>query len=249
MALSHVGARWGYSWEKAEVGWICLLSAALLAGAPAGGLGAAGEAADGVPYDLIVLVYAPEAGPAQVAMSYPKVVDHAAIEQGLVELARRTGARISGVRISNGRQGRGMAEVGTAAEFTATGLLDQLRGRPLGALPVGPMIRSLPEWRHLRLVFMVGEGFPWSGPGTTTADGFSVRLLSGMQPYEYDVERKSSRLAPREVARKRVGATRRAARTSGAVLPALLMGLLAGFAIGWLATGKRQRTRPGSGGL
>jgi hypothetical protein len=29
---------------------------------------------------------------------------------------------------------------------------------------------------------------------------------------------------------------------SRAVLPALLIGLLAGFAIGWLATGERQRT-------
>ena len=216
---------------------ICLLAATLLAGAPVAGLGAAEEAAKTVSYDLTVLVYAPDVGPAQVAIGYPKVVDHAAIVKGLGELAGRTGARMSGVRISDGRQARGMAEVGTAAEFTATGLLDEKRG----ALPVGPIIRSLPEWQHMRLAFMVGERFPWSGPGTTTADGFSVRLLSSMQPYEYDVERKSSRLAPQEVAPQRRAESR-------AVLPALLMGLLAGFAIGWLATGERQRTRPRSGG-
>jgi len=206
------------------------LATALLAGAPVG-------AQEATSYDLMALVYAPGMGPAQVAMSYPKVVDHAAIEKGLGELARRTGAKITGVRFSDGKQARGTAEVGTAVEFTATGLLDEKRG----ALPVGPIIRSLPEWQHMRLAFMVGEGFPWSGPGTTTADGFSVRLLGSMQPYEYDVERKSSRLAPPEVAPQRRAESR-------AVLPALLMGLVAGFAIGWLATGERQRTRPRSGG-
>jgi hypothetical protein len=218
------------------VGRIYLLLAALIGAAQAGGLAAAEEPRT-VPYDLTVLVYAPESGPAQVAMSYAKLVDHAAIEQGLGELARRTGARISGARISDGRQARGMSEVGTAAEFTATGLLDEARG----ALPVGPIVRSLPAWEHMRLAFMVGERFRWSGPGTATADGFSVRLLSSMQPYEYDVERKSGRLAPPEVASRRGAESR-------AVMPALLMGLLAGFVIGWLATGDRQRTRPGSGG-
>ena len=200
------------------------LATALLAGAPMG-------AQEATSYDLMVLVYAPDVGPAQVAMSYPKVVDHAAIEKGLGELARRTGARISGARISDGRQARGTAEVGTAVEFTATDLLDEARG----GLPVGAIIRSLPEWQHMRLAFMVGEGFRWSGPGTTTADGFSVRLVSSMQPYEYDVERKSGRLAPPVVAPQKRAESR-------AVLPALLIGLLAGFAIGWLATGERQRT-------
>jgi hypothetical protein len=223
-------------WDKAELAWICLLTATLLPAVPAAGLSAAEEAAKTAPYDLTVLVYAPDVGPAQVAMSYPKVVDHVAIETGLGELARRTAARIGGVRISDGRQARGMAEVGTAVEFTATGLLDEARG----ALPVGPIVRSLPEWQHMRLAFMVGERFPWRGPGTTAADGFAVRLLSSMQPYEYDVERKRGRLAPTVVAPQKRAESR-------AVAPALLMGLLAGFAIGWLATGERQRTRPRSG--
>jgi len=221
--------------ERTRLTRMYLLWAVLVAAAPVAGAGAGEDGGKAASYDLTVLVYAPEAGPAQVAMSYPKVVDRTAIKKGLGDLARRTDARISGVRISDGQQARGLAEVGTAVEFTASGLVEATRG----ALPVGPMIRSLPEWQHVRLAFMVGEGFPWTGPGATTADGFSVRLLSSMQPYEYDVERKSGRLAPP------VGAAEKRPR-SRALAPALVMGLVAGFAIGWLATGERERIRPRS---
>jgi hypothetical protein len=216
-----------------------VLRAAVLAAAAALGASAAAAAwgAERPPaYDLTVLVYAPDVGPARVAISYPRVVDHAVIQRGLGELAQRTGAVISGVRIRDGKQGQGMAETATAVECVAAGLVQQ----PQGMLPVGPIIRSLPDWKHMRLVFVVGEGFRWIGPRATTADEFGVRLISSMEPYEYDVESRSGRSAPP------AGATERKP-VSSAVLPALLIGLPTGFAIGWLAAGDRQRSAPRSG--
>jgi hypothetical protein len=177
-------------------------------------------------YDLTVIVYAPDAGPAQVAIGYPRVVDHAAIQKGLGELVQRTGAVISSTQIRDEREGRGMGETGTAVEFAAAGLIPGAQG----ALPVGPIIRSLPEWQHMRLAFVVGEAFPWIGPGTTMADGFAVQLVSSMKPIEYDVERKSSRLAPPAV-------TTQQKAVSAAAVPAVLIGLPAGFLIGWLTYG------------
>lgn len=197
--------------------------------------GAGWGAAQGTPsYDLMVLVYAPDEGPARAALSYPTVVDHKAIERGLEELGRRSGARIGEVRISEGRLGRGMPEAGTSVEFAAEGLVREGQG----ALPVGPIVRSLVEWRRMRLVFVVGESFRFAGPQSTEADGYRVQLVSSMKPYEYDVERRSSRLsAPEGVAKP--------PPAPAGLIPAALIGLPAGVAMGWLVLGEwpRGRTR------
>jgi hypothetical protein len=191
-----------------------------------GGAAESAGATKAVAYDLTVIVVVPEIGPAQVAIGYPKVVDHAVIGKGLGELAQRTGAVVSSVEIREGQQGRGMSETGTAVAFAAAGLIREGQG----VLPVGPIIRSLPEWEHMRLVFLVGGAFSWTGPGTATADGYAVRVVSSMKPIEYDVERKSSRLTPPPV-------TPRQHPVSAAVLPAVLIGLPAGLLIGWLVYG------------
>ena len=188
-------------------------------------------------YDLTVIIVAPDIGPAQVALSYPKLVDHAALQQAIGALAAKTGASVTDLQIEDGRQGRGLPETGTAAQFSARGLLDP-RG---SALPVGPIIRSLPEWRHMRLVFMVGEAFRFMGPAEAVADGFSVQLVTRMKPYEYDVERKSGEAAPRsEVAAKQE-------QVSSALLPAMLVGLPAGFLVGWLLSDVKLKGSPSAG--
>ncbi len=190
------------------------------------GNGEAAIAAKTTPYDLTVIVYAPEAGPAQVAMSYPRLVDHDAIRKGLDELAQRTRSVLAGTNIVDGQQGRGISETGTAVEFAATGLVREGQG----ALPVGPIIRSLPNWQHMRLVFVVGATFRWVGPQSAYADGFAVQVISSMKPIEYDVERKNRALAPPAGAKAQI-------QGAPATLPAVLIGLPAGFAIGWLIYG------------
>ena len=211
----------------------CSLAAFILFARPV----IAGEAATRPDYDLTVIVFAPDLGPAQVALSYPKLVDHATLRQAIAQLAQKTGATVSGLQIQDGRQARGLPEPGTAAEFSVQGLLNP-RG---GALPVGPIIRSLPEWRRLRLVFMVGEAFTFLGPTQAMADGFSVRLVSRMKPYEYDVERSSREAAPT----KAVAAEEE--QVSSALLPAILVGLPAGFLVGWLLSDVKLKGTPAAG--
>jgi len=213
------------------VAWL----AAALSSMAAAGMAAepAPEAtASSVQYDLMVIVVAPDAGPEQVALSYPKVVDHKAVQEGLAALAKATGAKLSGVKIEDMQQARGFPGKGTAAQFTAVGLV-----RPnSGALPVGPIIRSLKDWQRMRLVFMVGEGFRFAGPTDAAADGFVVKLINRMQPYEYDVERKSVAAA----ARSKQAAEE---KKRSALLPAVLIGLPAGLIVGWLLGDVRPKQR------
>jgi hypothetical protein len=193
----------------------------------------AGVCVGGAPaeYDLTVIVLAPDVGPSQVALSYPTVMDHEAVAGGIRELAERTGAAIGEVEMRDERRGRGMEEEGTAASFLALGLLLPRAG----ALPVGPIVRSLPDWSRMRLVFVVGEKATYSGPVDTNADGFVVRLVNRMKPYEYDVERKTRSAPPGE-------ARPEEERPSGALLPAALIGLPAGLIVGWLLGDVRFRS-------
>jgi hypothetical protein len=181
-----------------------------------------------VEYDLTLLVVSPEAGPAQVAFSYPRVVDHNELSAGIAELARATGAVVSQVEIVDGPLARGSSQEGTAGEFAAAGLIR----RQTGALPLGPLIRALPDWHRARLVFVVPGKFGLVGPRDTTADGFLVRLVNDMQPYEYDVERKSVGSGPSAQATE-------ASRRTGPMVSVALIGLPAGFLVGWLLGDRR----------
>ncbi|MCJ7750913.1 MAG: hypothetical protein MUQ65_07430 [Armatimonadetes bacterium] len=220
-------------WGKRENRRIASLWWALVALVSAVGLPAAqGQVADD--YDLTVIVFAPDAGPAQIALSYSTLIDRSTLLQGLDALAQAAGVSIGQVEVEDGQQARGDPEKATAAQLTAHGLV-----RPqTGTLPVGPIIRSLPDWRRMRLVFIVGEHFTFVGPSGASAEGFAVRLVNRMKPYEYDVERKSGGVATPEAA----GAEKPVSR---ALLPAVLIGLPAGFLVGWLlgdVTPGRPRT-------
>ncbi len=201
------------------------------------GAAAAQETASQTDFDLSVLVLVPDLGPAQVALSYSKLVDHKALGAAISKIAQNTGASVSGLQIKDARQARGLSASATAAEFTIQGLVNP-RG---GALPVGPIIRALPEWRRLRLVFLVSEAFVFLGPTQATADGFSIRLVNRMKPYEYDVERSSREAAPTKAAaveKKQV---------STALLPAIIIGLPAGFLVGWLLSDVKLKGTPATG--
>lgn len=192
-------------------------------------------------YDLTVIVFAPDAGPAQVALSYATLVDRTTLQEGLDALAQATGASIDQVEIEDAQQARGGPEKATAAQFAATSLV-----RPqTGTLAVGPIIRSLPEWHRMRLVFIVGEEFPFVGPVDASVDGFVVTLINRMKPYEYDVERKSGGAATPDTAAEREPASR-------ALLPAVLIGLPAGFLVGWLlgdvTPGRRRQEQANDSG-
>ncbi len=101
---------------------------------------------------------------------------------------------------------------------------------------MGAMIRSLPDWGHMRIVFILGEGFPFSGPGDAAADGFLVRLVNRMEAYEYDVERMSGTSAAGE---EGVGS----GGESAPVLPAVVIGVMPGLVLGWLLADRRARGR------
>lgn len=214
-------------WRRPKARWI-----AAAWGAAAAVLCWAAVAAAPREHELIVIVFASDAGPAHVALSYPEVIDHQAVADGIRRLAEQTGASVEQVEITDSQRAQGMPGQGTAAQFTAEGLV---RVRT-GALPVGPVIRSVPHWRRMRLVFMVGEDFPFVGPGDTAAGGFVVRLINRMKPYEYDVERKSGGVAPEQ-------RTFEEEAGSGALLPAALIGLPAGLIVGWLLGDVRPKRR------
>jgi len=199
---------------------VCALAATLLL--------AGGAAWGQSEYDLTVLVVAPEQGPTELAVSYPTVVDHDALSSGIARLARSSGAVLGEVKIVDLQRARGAPQQGTAAEFTITGLIHEASG----SLPVGPIIRALPDWQHARLVFVMPDGFPFVGPGDTVADGFAVKLVNDMQAYEYDVERRSVGPAPSAQATE-AGPTRRP------MLSVVLIGLPAGFLVGWLLGDRR----------
>ena len=220
-------------WGKRKNRHIASLWWALAALASAVGLPAA-RAQVAEDYDLTVIVFAPDAGPAQVALSYSTLIDRATLLEGLHALEQAAGVPIGPVEVEDGQQLRGEPQKATAAQFAVNGLV-----RPqTGTLPVGPIIRSLPDWERMRLVFIVGEQFTFVGPSDTSADGFVVRLVNRMKPYEYDVERKSGRAAAPQTAADEKSASR-------ALLPAVLIGLPAGFLVGWLlgdVTPGRPRT-------
>lgn len=173
-------------------------------------------------YDLMVLVYAPNIGPSQVALSYSKVVGHGTLSAGIEGLGERTGAKITDIAIQDEQQAQGMPGEGTAAGFVASGLIQA----ETGMLPVGPLIRSLPSWEHARLVFIVGEEFSLVGPTSVVADGYAVQLVDSMKPYEYDVERKSGSTTESSVPAQQ-GNWR-------SLIPAMLIGLPVGAVVGWL---------------
>jgi len=100
-------------------------------------------------------------------------------------------------------------------------------------LPVGAVIRSLPDWQHMRLAFVVGEQFTFLGPTGAIADGFAVRLINQVAAYEYDVERMSERLTP---PREPDLPARRPP-----LLPAALIGAVTGLAAGWMLAAPLSR--------
>jgi len=199
------------------------------------------------PCDLTVLVVArplAEGGQrpaAQVALSYAQPVQHRRLRAGIEELMARVGASAAEIVIRDTplvpHADPGEApQLATAAQFQAPGLVP-LSG---GMLPVGIIIRALPDWRHMRLIFVVGEQFVFLGPTGAVADGFSLRLLNqparpGVEVYEYDVERMSERLAPPK------GADQPGPGPGPPLLPAALIGVVTGLAAGWLLAGPLSR--------
>lgn len=201
----------------------------------------AAQAPEAPPYDLTVLVLArPLPGAAQptsalVALSYSQTIEHRRLRAAIEELMARVGGRAAEMLIEDAlleapdsTQG-GEAHLATAAQFQAPGLV------PLssGMLPVGAVIRSLPDWQHMRLIFVVGDQFVFLGPTGAVADGFAVHLVNRVEAYEYDVERMSERLAPPK------GADQPGQRPP--LLPAALIGAVTGLAAGWLLAGPLSR--------
>lgn len=125
---------------------------------------------------------------------------------------------------------RDSPQMGTAAEFLASGMI----ARETGMLPVGAVIRSLPDWQRMRVVFVLDKGFRFSGPRDASADGLAVRLVNMMEAYEYDVERMSGKVGMG-------GEVAPAERKSAPVLPAAAIGAAPGLVVGWLLGDRRRR--------
>lgn len=217
--------------------------------AAAGGAAESAPQGVGIPYDLVVIVMAGSEGQAQVALSYAEQVNHRRLRAAIGSLAAETGARLSGVATADEAPERGSRTLATGAEFTATGLLEPGRGR----LPVSAFAEALPDWRRMRLVFVVGEAFPFTGPNTYTGPDFSIALIkhagepgeprSAVHVYEYDVVRMNGGTAPTAASGRqppkrpaRAGAPFRRLRTPAAV--ALAIGALAAA---WFVLSRARR--------
>jgi hypothetical protein len=191
-------------------------------------------------HDLTVLVVARSSGPGQVALTYSHPCDHSRLRTGIEELASRLNARVSQVTIEDAALALGSDLVGTAAEFVVAELV---RG---GALPVGPIARSLPDWEHLRIAFIMDQMPIFCGPEDVTADGFIIRLVNRSGPYEYDVERMRGTAAPVAPggAETDEPAVPEARPLSAAALPVALVAMPGGFLLGWFLL--RPRRNPES---
>ena len=203
------------------------------------------------PYDIMVMVVATGPGPAQVAISYPATVAHAALSAGIQELGKRVSFKPGQVAIRDAPLAKQVAASGTDAQFNAPGLVS-----PSGRLPVGPIVHALPDWEHMRLVFILDPSYPFSGPLDVTTGGFAVRLANRVTTYEYDVERMKGKPAATGGAGslpnpgKGDAATGASGEKPGAssassvsrqVLPSMLIGLPSGLLAGWLLYGWRER--------
>ena len=238
--------------EPGRVGVVIALLAAIIWGAILADARGATAASSAAPYDIMVMVAASGGKPAQVAISYPEAIDQASLRAGIAELGRRGRFTAGQVVIRDAPLAQQVSTPGTDAQFVAPGLIDAS-----GRLPVGPIIRSLPKWNHMRLVFLLDPNYPFSGPADVSADGLSVRLVNRVATYEYDVERISGKPSPAGEASGSAGAA--VAQASGAegesprvpgvghqVLPAVLIGLPSGLLAGWLLYGwwgRRGRAR------
>jgi len=198
----------------------------------AAGPGTAGVESPPRAHDLMVMVLARAPVPTQVALMYSRVIDEERVRAGIGELGERIGREVGEIEIQEMRLERDSTQLGTAARFLAPGLIEP----ETGLLPVGAVIRSLPDWEHMRLVFILDEGFPFSGPRDAAADGFVVRLVSGMEAYEYDVERMTGRL-------KAGGEGVPSGGKPAPVLPAVVIGVAPGLVLGWLLADRRGRGR------
>jgi hypothetical protein len=170
-----------------------------------------------------------------VALSYSQTVEHEHLRAGIQGLMARVGGSAAEIVIRDVSlephlsPGEATLQLATDAQFQARGLISW----GSGMLPVGAVIRSLPDWQHMRLVFIVGDQFTFLGPTGAVADGFHVRLINQVAAYEYDVERMSERLTP---PREPDLPGRRPP-----LLPAGLVGLVTGLAAGWMLAAPLSR--------
>jgi hypothetical protein len=136
----------------------------------------------------MVLVIEDQKGTAVVALSYAACIDHAQLRAAVARLAGRTKSKVSGLMIEDQPLQPGSQTLCTAGEFSAKGLVP----RHGGPLPLTPILDSLPGWRHLRVVFVVPQGFVFAGPESVQAPGLTSRLIKGREVYEYDMVRMNS---------------------------------------------------------
>jgi len=226
---------------------LAAVASSLLAGA--GGAAESAPQGVGIPYDLVVMVMAGDDGRARVALSYAEQVNHQRLRAAIGRLGTETGARITNLVTSDEPPERGSRTLATAAEFAATGLLEPGRA----PLPVSAFAEALPDWRRMRLVFVVGEDFPFTGPNTYTGPDFSIALMkhageptesgSAVHVYEYDVVRMNGGTAPTAASGRqppkrpaRAAVPFRRLRTPAAV--ALAIGALAGA---WFVLSRARR--------
>ncbi len=209
--------------RAAGLGAACQV-ALLAAAGPAGAAEAPAPA-----HDLIVLVMARSPLPTQVFLSYSHVVDEGRLRGGIAEVGERTGAQLGEVVVEQAPLRKSSEELATAARFAAPGLIRA----ETGGLPLGALVRALPEWEHMRVVFVVDEGFPFAGPKGMAADGYVVRLVEQVEGYEYDVERMSGTMGP-------AGGSRSSEQRSAPVAPAVLIGAAPGLLLGWLLAERRR---------
>ena len=188
----------------------------------------------GAEYDLVVLVVADAGQAERVVLSYTRAVERANLTESIERLGETAGCPVSDIAVREVPVQRGARELASDADFVAPGLV-HLRG---GGLPVGPIIRSLADWNRMRLVFLVGSEFQFAGPGDAEVDGFAVRLLGRVAPYEYDVERRRGTLqAGGETAPP--GRPRRPLADPSAWTVGGLCGAL-GLLLAWFVSGRRR---------
>ncbi len=174
------------------MGWVAALALGALLLAPPGLAQTASPLAqdEGAPPmrptpDLLVVVLCRPDGSDHVGVTYAGQIDHQQLRAALEQLAREVNGEPQGLSITDDPVARGAQALATSAEFTLHGLVPR-NGEPL---PVLLIARTLPRWRMMRIAFVPGGEFRFSGPRSYQGPHFRFHLVSDTDSYLYNVVR------------------------------------------------------------
>lgn len=217
---------------------IALWGAALFIMASGAGMAqSAGEKPGEIAYtpNFVVLVYAPDDGPAQVSLSFLKQINHIELTNRIIAMAGKVGWQVSQLKLTDQPKPEGGRQ--TTGKFLCSGIVD----RQAGVLGVAPLIDEFASEGSFRAIFMVPEMTNFSGPGDFNQGGIPVKLSADADVFEYivDIPKAQQEEAIQERAAQLAPKESRAGKLVWWIVLGLACIGLGAVVIGWLRYGRK----------